>query len=426
MSALTEALSQMAGQDLYLVCKPDIADFTAANKQAALVVFSKDTGVEISMSHDAIRLRALCGKLSHYFFGGCKQNLIIGWNIKNLFTYVLGVVGKPLHCDSKIFDLRILENYIGVDRQPPSSFEEAKNRLMVVVKNPSWEKLKIIWTGIYNPLSLAVVPELETIGIIKNKKRLHAYYEIAAQVNGRMKCSNGFVNCYNPHTMSEEDKDNFRPPDSDGVFVYLDIKHMEVSVLQWLSGDPKLKEILDSGQDLYDGIWKTVTTIDSNEEYRKKCKGMFLPVVYGLGANGLSEKNTWPISAAKRLIGNIYNEFSVALEWIEKQQNAYQGKAIDYFGRNRDVDEQYKVRNFVVQSPASILCLDKLIQLREALKGVGRVGMHVHDGYGVFTTKANIRQAADLAKKSLESESLLFPGLKLKVSCKSGEKLSII
>lgn len=422
MSQLAEVLHSMAGKDLFICCKPDVADFTD-NKAVIIAVMSAENGIEVTLPHDAVKLRGLCGKLTHYFFGGHSPNLIIGWNLKNLFSYILAITGKPFHYNSKLFDLRILENYIGKNNEIPKDFEEAKLRLMSVVKHPSWNKLKNIWENVYIPLSVSIVPELETIGIIRNKQRFYSYYEIASQVNGRMKCSNAFRNSYNPHTMSEEDRAVFRPPDSDGIFCYLDIKHMEVSVLQWLTGDPKLKEILESGQDLYDGIWKTLTTIDSNEEYRKKCKGLFLPVVYGLGVNGLAEKNGITGSTAKKLIDNIRKEFSVALGWIEEQQDKCGNEVVDYFGRVRKVDEPYKARNFVVQSPAAILCFDKLIRLHEMISPIGKLGMHIHDGYVIFATRANRRQIMEVAKQSLESESKLFPGLKLKVSCKFGEKL---
>ena len=69
------------------------------------------------------------------------------------------------------------------------------------------------------------------------------------------------------------------------------------------------------------------------------------------------------------------------------------------------------------------MCFDKLIQLHKAIDSVGKSGMHIHDGYVIFTNKASRRQVMELAKKSLESESGLFPGLQLKVSSKFGEKL---
>ena len=422
MSNLSDVLYNMAGKDLFIHCKPEVMDFTD-DKPVTLSIMSPTNAFEITLPHDAVKLRSLCGKLSHFLFGGHSQNLIIGWDLKNLFSYILAITGKPLYYESKIFDLRILENYIGKVEELPKDYAEARLRLMGVVKHSSWEKLKNIWVGIYTPLSVSIVPELETIGIIKNKQRFHAFYEIASQVNGRMKCSNAFAKSFNPHTMAEEDKAVFKVPDFDGLFCYLDIKHMEVSVLQWLSGDPKLKEILESGQDLYDGIWKAITNIDSNEEFRKRCKGIFLPVVYGLGANGLAEKSGIPVDTAKKLIGNIRKEFSVAFGWIEDQQKARNGEAVDCFGRVRKIDESYKIRNFVVQSPAAILCFDKLIQLHKAVGSIGKLGMHIHDGYVIFANKATRRKIMELAKQSLESESKFFPGLKLKVLSKFGENL---
>jgi DNA polymerase I-like protein with 3'-5' exonuclease and polymerase domains len=203
---------------------------------------------------------------------------------------------------------------------------------------------------------------------------------------------------------------------------------MEVSFLQWLSGDPLLGQIIDSGEDLYSSIWTQLTGMKSNDAARDKSKAIFLPVVYGLGADGLAEKIGVAPNVAGKVIDRIYNKFSTAMKWIKAQQDhvSVHGVATDVLGRCRRFEdhEHYKIRNFCVQSPAALFCLAKLVQLHDDIKGRAKVGFHVHDGYVLFSPSYDVRQVGLAAKASLESELPMFPNLKLKVACKIGEDLN--
>ena len=51
--------------------------------------------------------------------------------------------------DSKIFDLKILEWYLGKDDTPPANFAEAKQRLAKVIKHPSSKIEKCVFQYLY-------------------------------------------------------------------------------------------------------------------------------------------------------------------------------------------------------------------------------------------------------------------------------------
>jgi DNA polymerase I-like protein with 3'-5' exonuclease and polymerase domains len=264
------------------------------------------------------------------------------------------------------------------------------------------------------------------VGVVhrNQKKKLHANYDIAGQVNGRMRCDLGFTFGYNPHSAGEEERKNLRPSSFDHLFIYLDFRHMEVNALQWLSEDKALGEILESGEDVYEGIWRELTGLSGDPSYRDKCKTVFLPVAYGLGAKALAYKLKISEATASRLWANIYKKFPQAMGWLRNQE-IIGGEVCDAFGRCRKFEEDlYKIRNFVVQSPASLLCLDKLVVLRHDLGNIAKVVAHVHDGYILSAHATIAQQAKEMAVKSLETESEFFPGLKLKVSCRMGQDLN--
>jgi hypothetical protein len=100
--------------------------------------------------------------------------------------------------------------------------------------------------------------------------------------------------------------------------------------------------------------------------------------------------------------------------------------ATDVFGRRRYFadHEFYKIRNFCIQSPSSMVCLRKLVRLHETLSDKARIGFHIHDGYCVMCKKNQLNSIYETATSILEEEDPLFPGLKLRTSCTSGANLN--
>ena len=423
------ALEKIDGKDVFLMMKQEVADFTSGKGQI-LMVMTKELRMEIPLPHDKKTLISVCSHLIHYLSG--PNRVLIGWNLKTLFSYLLARTGKHFHLDGKFFDLKILEWYIGKDEAAPANFRSALERLSGVLKHPSWVELKTIYSSIYKPLITDVIPDIETLGVVNHsfKKRVHSCYDIAGQINGRMRCSKAFQNSFNPHSTSPEERQQIRPPLFDSVFIYLDYRHMEVSMLQWLSGDPVLGKIIDSGNDVYSEIWTVLTGLSCNDKYRQKSKGIFLPVVYGMQAETLSTKMEISMDVSRMLVERIYARFPNALGWVRNAELAIKSDGIcdDVFLKRRifGSHESYKARNFIVQSPASLYCLEKLVHLHKDIAGKAKLGFHVHDGYVVCAQKHESKKIQDIATQSLESDSVRFPNLKLKVSCRVGETLSLV
>jgi DNA polymerase I-like protein with 3'-5' exonuclease and polymerase domains len=148
-------------------------------------------------------------------------------------------------------------------------------------------------------------------------------------------------------------------------------------------------------------------------------------VVFGLGARGLSEKIGIGEKFASKLIHTLVKTFPVAFDWVSSQSPDGDNMAKDRFGRRRRFRERdfYKIRNFSVQSPASMICLRKLVRLHEALGGLGRICFHVHDGYYMVCAVDKVDSVCEAGMAILEEEDPLFPGLRLRASCYSGARL---
>ena len=420
-----EALDKAVGQNIFITCEPEVLDFTDPRRPGKLMIMVKGMKFEFPLPEDKKECIELLAGLNAAIYQ--KKIITLAWNIKGFLSYVRFRTGDYWHVNGPLVDLRIMESFAGELGECPKNFKEAHERFTKLTRMDTWEKIGKVYQQIYLPLLTRVVPEMEVLGINDTGARHPVYscYELEGQLNGRMKCLKAFTYSFNPHSLDDELKARLRPVGYDKRFVLFDYKHMEVAVLQWLSKDPVLGEILDSGNDVYKIIWERITSISCTDAQRAVCKAVFLPVMYGQGPKSVAERLKVYEPTGERLIRNIYRSFPVATSWIQEQQETFDANnfATDYFGRRRRFDnQQYKIRNFVVQAPASIICLHKLVRLYESLQGNAELVFHIHDGYGIVIHKSNVK-AADTAIDVLQSDESLYPGLKLKTATSRGEFL---
>jgi len=285
-----------------------------------------------------------------------------------------------------------------------------------------------VYSEVYYPLIIDVVPSMETEGLAHRGDifdRVYSYYELEGQINGRSKTLKVLKKSFMPHSLSPKDKKFLYPIDDDRFFMQFDFCNMEVSVLQWLSNDPVLGKILKGKKDVYEQIWYKSTGLN-DEDARNKAKSTFLPVVYGLGAKGLAKRLEMREDLSAWIIDKYYKTFPKAFQWIRQQSINEEGWAIDYFGRKRKFEDGslYKSRNFLVQAPANIICLKKLVNLWNSTKNFAKLAFHVHDGFCILVRSTEWKKVFLLGKEALESEDDLFPGLFLKTACEAGTNLN--
>lgn len=422
MVNIADILPDMKGKDVYFYLNKERSDWNSTTGVELVLHFG---GKRVSLPLDEDEsLYQLASSLHHFIDF---RNILISWRVKEVFSYIRGKTGIPLEIDSSVYDLSVVSSYFGDDIERPSSFKEAVATLKSYATRPGWRSFLDIYSEVYLPLSLSVLPAIETNCLTDNRKRMCVYpnYVVEGQANGRLKAFKSGTHSYNPHSLGPEEKASLRPTDYDEVFMCFDYKNMEVNVLRWLSGDEALGEMLDSGEDLYKGIWRKITKQTPKDSHRSICKDVFLPVVFGLGRAALAEEIGVSEENAARLIDSLCKTFPVAFDWVKSQSADDNNVATDAFGRRRKFKskELYKIKNFVVQAPASMICLKKLVNLHESLQGLGRVGFHVHDGYCVLCKKKDINSVFDLGTKVLEEEEEMFPGLGLRTTCNFGVSL---
>ena len=417
MDKSAQALLELVREQttFFVRARPEIIDFTNPEAGVDLEIHTEKNVFKVGLKDNLQRILPLL-RLTVFKEG----NNVICWNMKPFFSYVRFKTGADFKFDGVLADLKIIGAYLSKD-YTAASWHEAMGHMSDIVENH-----KVFWRDIYKtihlPLIQKVIPHMETKAIVDQKRRqlLYAHYEIEGQANGRLKCAVAFSRGFNPHSLGPDQREAFLPLGEHKRFMYLDYRHNEVSVLQWLSGDESLAEML-SGSDFYESLFEMVTGEKCNSEKRRKfSKLAFLPVIYGISTPVLAEKLKISNKFAEHIVNRLNCLFPSAMSFVKNQQ-LHQGYATDYLGRVRKFDSIHRVRNFVIQAPASMVCLEKLIKLSEK---TNYLGFSVHDGYGLYVPEGKCKRISQVAREVLESPSDILPGLKLKVSCKTGPTLN--
>ena len=424
MTEFADVLPHLKGKDIYMYLSKENPDWVGLDVEVELVLHYGGKKVSLSLADDE-NAAYLASSLYHFID---ENSLVICWGVKDLFTYLKGRTEISLEICDRLYDISIMCSYFGFSMERPSTFKEAAQTLRMAMSEPSWDNFREFYRSVYRPLFSKVVPDMETNCLIDNARRKCVYptYVIEGQANGRLKAIKSGSSSYNPHSIGANEKANLRPKDYDEVFVYFDYKNMEVNVLQWLSKDETLAEMLVTGKDLYKEIWRKITLQSPTESHRSLCKNIFLPVVFGQGARSLSKKLGIAEEIASKLIYKLNKTFPVAFGWVNSQSTDSNNTATDVFGRKRTFEDQkqYKIKNFCIQSPASMICLKKLVRLHEVLASKASICFHVHDGYCVLCNKNEVNFVYDLGTSVLEEEDPMFPGLDLKTTCNFGHSLN--
>lgn len=423
---LAQLLSDIDQRSLFLRFNPEVFDFTDKEAECELQFFVQGgKEFQVRLTGDTLPMILSLLKLS-VFSKGMK---VFVWNWKCFISYVIAKTNNLFNIDCSIIDIKIIESYNGIKKQCPVSFIEAFNRVKNLVSSGGYKNAEKIYKQIHMPLMTTVIPSLESIGIIDTdrKAKVHAYYEIDGQDNGRLRCHNAFKRGYVPHTMSSEVKAFLKPISYDDVFMSFDFRGMEVFVLAHLSQDQKLIKFCKE-PDIYGSLHKELLGSDgkNNRELAKKC---FLPVIYGQSAYSLSQRCGLAIDVAEQVVERISSSFSASCSFVAKYENDLKknGFVQDVFGKRRynfEQGKEYLAKNFSIQSPAATICLEKLINLYFVLKDKAKIAYTVHDGYTVYVNKNNWKQIYKNCMEILTSESDLCKGLHLKVSCRGGRNLN--
>ena len=416
-------LSKIKDQNVfYLRFSPQILDFTDKDFEFTIEIFAQ--GLKISTSVNRNNFKEIHSLLKQVLF--LKDKKVLCWDFKNYCSYYKNNTGRNFNSDCKILDLKVLGGLCGLNsKNAPETFVAAVNTFKTI-KGTDYERIYELYEKIHLSLIRKVIPKIETKGIVNKKsKRIEfCYYDIEGQENGRLSSSSQFKNCFLPLNLKKDDKDNFKTIDEDYLFLNFDYKNMEVSVLEFLTKDANLREVLESGNDFYESLYEKLFSKTCTPDKRNKIKKIFLPYVYGAGPQALASNCGVSLSSVEGFIKNIRKMFYRTFDWLDSySENSGSNIYTNIFGKKRIINEKYKSRNFIVQSTASIFCLDKLIDLSNYFKDPN-ILFYVHDSYLFSCNKKELDSTAEIIKNILLEDGRFFENIVINVSCEYGDNLN--
>lgn len=384
----------------------------------------KGSVINLSLKKDNLGLYSKF--LKQTIFG--KDKKVLCFNSKPFFSYLLSKNINPSIFECSFLDMQWFFSYSGKRDIQLSSINDVLKHFSEITTLLSSERINL-YKSIYGLLLRDVIPCIENNCLIDidEECKVFSFYKVEGQENGRLSCQTHLKKSFNPHSIGEYQRNYLRPCYPHDIFMLFDYKNMEVSVLAEICNDKNLNKILESKKDFYESIYKLVIG-GENENSRNIAKKFFLPIVYGQLSNSLSQTLEISENTAKEIIFRLRKLFPTVFEFSDNAQEEAKrnGYVKDFFSRIRYFeDNYYKARNFVVQSPAALLCLEKLVCLHKNLNIKNeKIVFSIHDGYGITTNKSNSLAIYPQINKVLESKSQFMPNCNLTASLKIGKRLN--
>ncbi len=124
------------------------------------------------------------------------------------------------------------------------------------------------------------------------------------------------------------------------VLVVADYSQIELRVLAMLSGDPTLKNIFKTGQDIHTAVAARVFGVAEDgvtKDMRRQAKVINFGIIYGMGVNALRVNLGTSREDAQKFYDNYFAEFKTVREYFDTVvQEAYaKGYTETMFGRHR-------------------------------------------------------------------------------------------
>lgn len=363
-----------------------------------------------------------------------KEKKVICCNSKPFFSFLFSKKVNLNDFECSFYDLSWWFHYFFPDKKIfvkniKDLFSNHQNELSFLITQKKDSSSMVLYNDVFKKLITSVLPEIENSHLIDicKEEKVFSYYEVEGQDNGRLSCQVHLAKCFNPHSLGTDVKENLLPQKPFNIFVYMDFQNMEVYVLAEISNDESLKNILSQKNgDFYQYVFTELLKVKNVS--RNVSKKLFLGIIYGLGYRNLANSLNIGEQEAFLLISKLKSLFPSVFAFTEnaEKQAKEDGCVVDVFGRKRILTSQfYKAKNFVVQSPSALLCLEKLINLHESLDNkYARIAYSVHDGYCVMMEKQYFSKCFKNLKNALEQSSKFLPNLNLKISMEVGRNLN--
>jgi DNA polymerase-1 len=214
-----------------------------------------------------------------------------------------------------------------------------------------------------------------------------------------------------------------------------DYSQIELRILAHVSGEPKLREAFERGEDIHTATAVEMLGVEPGKltpAQRSVAKMINFGIVYGISAFGLSENLEIPREEAQEYIDTYLARFPLVQDFIErtKEQATRDGYVTSLLGRRRPVPEirasnrqtrslgERLAVNFVMQGSNADIIKVAMLRIHERLRAEGRgarLVLQVHDELLLEVPDTEISAVRELVRQEMCGAYPLDPPLAVEV-----------
>ena len=255
--------------------------------------------------------------------------------------------------------------------------------------------------------------------LIGEDGRLHTTINQAVAATGRLSTSNPNLQAIPIRTELGREIRSAFVAEPGHKLVSADYSQIELRILAHVSGEPKLREAFERGEDIHTATAAEVLGVEPaklTKGERSIAKMINFGIVYGISAFGLSENLEIPREQAQEYIDAYLARFPHVQDFIARtiEEAARDGYVTSLLGRRRPVPEirasnrqtrslgERLAVNFVMQGSNADIIKVAMIRIHRRLRDEGRSArlvLQVHDELLLEAPDAEVAAVKDLVRE---------------------------
>ncbi len=288
------------------------------------------------------------------------------------------------------------------------------------------------WRELSKLLNTYLVPLPSLIG---EDGRLHTTFNQTVAATGRLSTTNPNLQSIPIRTELGREIRSAFVAEQGSRLISADYSQIELRILAHVSGEPKLREAFERGEDIHTATAAEVLGVDPAKltpGERSIAKMINFGIVYGISAFGLSENLEIPREQAQEYIDAYLARFPLVQDFIQRtiEQAERDGYVTSLLGRRRPVLE-LRVRNratrgfgervavnFVMQGSNADIIKVAMVAIERRLREEGRSArlvLQVHDELLLEVPDAETSVVKELVREEMCSAYPLDPPLAVDV-----------
>jgi DNA polymerase-1 len=267
--------------------------------------------------------------------------------------------------------------------------------------------------------------------LIGEDSRLHTTFNQAVAATGRLSTSNPNLQAIPIRTeLGREIRSAFVAGPGQRL-ISADYSQIELRILAHVSGEPKLRDAFERGEDIHTATATEVLGVEPaklTKAQRSIAKMINFGIVYGISAFGLSENLEIPREQAQEYIDAYLARFPHVQDFIARtiEEATKDGYVTSLLGRRRPVQEiraqnrqtrslgERLAVNFVMQGSNADIIKVAMIRIHERLRNEGRSArlvLQIHDELLLEAPDAEVARVKELVREEMCGAYALDPPL---------------